>query len=155
MLRRFQILLRFSTFALRLQPFASLFGKGAPVCNENDAFFLRKGGVSFFNGAYVCSENDAGLRRRRNPRGNRRFAADRCSFTGCLFNRQPVQQATGEQATGEQATVEQATGERATGAKGNRCNRQPLQQATGPSGKLANRQLVQKATGPNRKRASN
>ena len=59
MLRRFQILLRFSTFALRLQPFASLFGKGAYVCSENDTFFLRKGGVSFSNGAYVCSEKQS------------------------------------------------------------------------------------------------
>ena len=70
---------RFATFALRLQPFASEFRDGAPVCSENDAFFSRKGGVSFCDGAYVCSENDAGLRRRWNPRGNRRLAADRCS----------------------------------------------------------------------------
>ena len=70
---------RFATFALRLQPFASEFRDGAPVCSENDAFFWRKGGVSFCDGAYVCSENDARLRRQRNPRGNRRLAADVCS----------------------------------------------------------------------------
>ena len=70
---------RFATFALRLGPFGSFFRDGAPVCSENDAFFWRKGGVSFCDGAYVCSENDARLRRRWNPRGNRRLAADVCS----------------------------------------------------------------------------
>ena len=58
MLRRFQILLRFSTFALRLRPFGSVFGDGAPVCNENDAFPERNGDLNFRDGAPVCSEND-------------------------------------------------------------------------------------------------
>ena len=38
---------RFATFALRLQPFASEFRDGAPVCSENDAFFLRNGDLNF------------------------------------------------------------------------------------------------------------
>ena len=59
MLRRFQILLRFSTFALRLRPFGSVFGDGAPVCNENDAFPERNGDLNFRDGAPVCSENDS------------------------------------------------------------------------------------------------
>ena len=59
MLRRFQILLRFSTFALRLRPFGSVFGDGAPVCNENDAFPERNGYLNFRDGAPVCSENDS------------------------------------------------------------------------------------------------
>ena len=109
MLRRFQIFHRFSTFALRLRPFGSVFGDGAPVCNENDAFPERNGYLNFRDGAPVCSENDARVRRRWNLHGNHRFAADRGLFTGCLFNRQPVQQATGEQATSELATGESLT----------------------------------------------
>ena len=38
---------RFATFALRLQPFASEFRDGAPVCSENDAFPERKGDLNF------------------------------------------------------------------------------------------------------------
>ena len=59
MLRRFQIFHRFSTFALRLRPFGSVFGDGAPVCNENDAFPERNGDLNFRDGAPVCSENDS------------------------------------------------------------------------------------------------
>ena len=50
---------RFSTFALRLRPFGSVFGDGAPVCNENDAFPERNGDLNFRDGAPVCSENDS------------------------------------------------------------------------------------------------
>ena len=38
---------RFATFALRLGPFAPEFRDGAPVCSENDAFFLRNGDLNF------------------------------------------------------------------------------------------------------------
>ena len=38
---------RFATFALRLQPFASEFRDGAPVCSENDAFPERNGDLNF------------------------------------------------------------------------------------------------------------
>ena len=50
---------RLATFALRLGPFGPSSLQISPVCNENDGFPERNGGVSFGNGAYVCSENDA------------------------------------------------------------------------------------------------
>ena len=96
---------RFATFALRLQPFASEFRDGAPVCSENDAFPERNGDLNFATEHTSAAKTMPGS----GESGNQRFAADRCSFTGCLCNRQPVQQATGEQATSELATGESLT----------------------------------------------
>ena len=80
MLRRFPIFHRFATFALRLGPFGSVFGNGAPVCSENGAFRTRNWDLNFGDGAPVWARLAPCLDRVGDPSGNHRFAADRMAL---------------------------------------------------------------------------
>ena len=100
---------RFATFALRLQPFASEFCDGAPVCGENDAFPERKGDLNFANEHRSAAKTMPACRGAGSRAEIVVSLQTGARFIGCLFNRQPVQQATGEQATGEPATGESLT----------------------------------------------
>ena len=55
---------RFATFALRLGPFGSFSGDGAPVCSENDAFRTRNGDLNLGAESWRRS---TGLQRKRFP----------------------------------------------------------------------------------------
>ena len=86
---------RFATFALRLQPFASEFRDGAPVCSENDAFPERKGDLNFATehrsaAKTMPGSGDAGTRAEISvslQTGARSPVAcsSACLFSGCLF----------------------------------------------------------------------
>ena len=55
---------RFATFALRLGPFGSFFGDGAPVRSENDTFRKRNGDL---NSRAESWRRSTGLQRKRFP----------------------------------------------------------------------------------------
>ena len=107
---------RFATFALRLQPFASEFRDGAPVCSENDAFPERNGDLNFATEHTSAAKT---MPRSRDARTRKEISVSLQTgaplrklpvpvslpkSTG--FNRQPLQQVTGEQAISGLATVE-------------------------------------------------